>query len=113
MALSARLARPIGLAALIAASGVAGCVYEPPGYGGYDYGGYGYGGGQSYGGDQYYGGGQYYGDGGGQYYGNRYGYRPYGHRYDQPRYAYPHRHRYRHGGDYCDYNRCNGDDDND
>jgi hypothetical protein len=116
-------ARPIGFAALIALLGLTGCVYEPPGYGGYDYGGYSDGGGQYYGDGQYYdNGGQYYRHGGGGYYGNgydnSYGYRGYGHgyrpcRYAQPRYGYPYRNQYRHGGDYCRYHRCDGDDNDD
>jgi hypothetical protein len=106
----------MGFAALIALLGLTGCVYERPGYGGY---GYGYGdGGQYYGGGQYYdnGGGQYYGDGYGNGDGYRYydyGNRPYGYRYSQPRYGYPYRNQYRHGGDYCRYHRCNWDDNDD
>src|SRR5262249_50072391 len=62
-------ARPLGLAALIALFGLAGCTYEGRGYGGYDYGN-----------------GQYYGNdyGNGQYYGNDYPSYDYGYRYDRP-----------------------------
>lgn len=122
MAQSLWIAQPIAIAALVAVSGLAGCAYEAPGYGGYDYGDYGYGGGQYYG----YGGGQYYDYGGGQYYGNGYGngdgyrdygygYRPrsYGYRNYEAPHAYPYRHQHRYGGNYCYYNSCNGDDDND
>ena len=87
-------ARPIGFAALIAVFALAGCVYEDPRYGGYDYGG-----------GQYYGNGYPYND-------YSYGYRPRPYRYQQP-YAYPYRPRHRHGGDYCRYQDCNWDGDED
>lgn len=88
-------ARPVGLAALIALLGLAGCTYEDRGYGGYDYGGTG----------------GYSGDGYPQGYGNGYGYnynRPYYGDPYQPRYRYGNPDRYR--GDYCYYHRCRWDD---
>jgi hypothetical protein len=81
-------ARPIGFAALIALMGLAGCVYEDPRYGSYDYGG-----------------GQYY-DNGYPYNDYSYGYRPYGYQYNQPS-----RYQRRHRNHYCDYNPCGWDDD--
>ena len=119
--------RPIHFVALTALLALTGCVYERPGYGGYDYGGYsggGYGGDQYYGSDQYYGEGQYYdnggqayGYGGGGYYGNGYGNRGYGYRgygYGQPNgYQRQEHHRRHHGGDYCRYHQCGGDDNDD
>ena len=88
------MARPLGLAALIALPLLAGCTYEDRGYGGYDYGGTG----------------GYYGDGSPYGYGN-------GYDYGRPRYGYPYQPRYRYGnpdryrGDYCYYHHCRWDDD--
>lgn len=99
MARPACMARPLWLGALITLLLLAGCTYESPGYGGYDYGGMG----------------GYYGDTYPYDYGYRYG-RPYGYGYQyQPRYRYrdPYRQPYGYRRDYCYYHRCDWNDDDD